>query len=423
MVSRFEYFGRGDRLNMYRAQVVPTLWFLSLNSDCRIFQNLTVPQIISEVLKRRGLDDFDQSGIRGSYPQLEYCVQYNESDFAFISRLMEEVGIFYFFQHSEDGHRMVMADSNAAFPAAKDREVSFVDNLSERSYNNEIWRWHHTYEFRPGKWAHKDFNFKTPTSNMLSAVNSLVSLQGNSAIEVYEYPGGYEVRGDGDSRAKVRMEAEEAHHDIVEGESYCRSFSPGATFTMTGHHSSAEADRPYVVTSVRHHMDALAQYTTGASSEAEGYRNEFTCVPANPPFRPLRTTWVPRIHGTQTAVVTGPAGEEIYTDEFGRVKVQFHWDREGQYNESSSCWLRVSQVHAGKGWGMMDLPRIGEEVIVSFLEGDPDRPLIVGRVYNGVNNVPFNLPAEKTRRGNMTKTYKGAGFNEMSMATPPAKNS
>ncbi|MCA9062806.1 MAG: type VI secretion system tip protein VgrG [Planctomycetaceae bacterium] len=420
MVSRFEYFGRGDRLSIYRAQVVPALWFLSLNSDCRIFQEMTVPDIIADVLKRRGLDDFDMGGVTGSYPTLEYCVQYNESDFAFISRLMEEVGIFYFFQHSEEGHKMMIGDENGTFMAAKDGDVRFVDKLSERSYNNQIWSWHHTYEFRPGKWAHKDFNFKDPKP-MSSTKNSLISLQGNSAIEVYEYPGGFEVRDEGDSRAKVRMEAEEAHHDIVEGDSYCRSFSPGYTFRMSGHHSEAESNREYLITAVRHRLDASAQYTTGASSETQGYENEFTCVPKEIPFRPLRKTQVPRIHGTQTALVVGPAGEEIYTDEFGRVKVQFHWDREGKYNESSSCWLRVSQVHAGKGWGMMDLPRIGEEVIVSFLEGDPDRPLIVGRVYNGVNTVPFNLPAEKTRRGNMTKTYKGAGHNEMSMDDTPGK--
>lgn len=421
MVSRFEYIGKGDRLSLYRAQVVPSLWFLSLNSDCRIFQKMTVKDIISEVLKRRGVTDFDLSGIRGSYPELEYCVQYNESDFAFVSRLMEGAGIHYYFQHSPDGHRMILGDSNSPFKPAKDAEVGFADNLSERSLNNSVWKWEHTYEFRPGKWAHKDFNFQIPLNDMLATANSKVRLPNNSAIEVYEYPGGFEVRDDGGSLAKVRMEAEEAHFDIVQGQSYCRSFSPGLTFKMKGHHSETESNREYVITAVRHRMDATGEFVTGGTSTIEGYENEFTCVPSSVAYRPLRKTNLPRVYGTQTAMVVGPKGEEIYTDEFGRVKVQFHWDREGKFDENSSCWLRVSQIHAGAGWGMMDLPRIGEEVIVSFLEGDPDRPLIVGRVYNGVNKVPFNLPAEKTRRGNTTKTYKGAGHNEMSMDDTPGK--
>ncbi len=421
MVSRFEYIGKGDRLSLYRAQVVPSLWFLSLNSDCRIFQKMTVKDIISEVLKRRGVTDFDLSGIRGSYPELEYCVQYNESDFAFVSRLMEAAGIYYYFQHSPDGHRMILGDSNSSFKPAKDAEVGFADNLSERSLNNSVWKWEHTYEFRPGKWAHKDFNFQIPLNDMLATANSKVRLPNNSAIEVYEYPGGFEVRDDGGSLAKVRMEAEEAHFDIVQGQSYCRSFSPGLTFKMKGHHSETESNREYVITAVRHGMDATGEFVTGGTSVIEGYENEFTCVPSSVAYRPLRKTNLPRVYGTQTAMVVGPKGEEIYTDEFGRVKVQFHWDREGKFDENSSCWLRVSQIHAGAGWGMMDLPRIGEEVIVSFLEGDPDRPLIVGRVYNGVNKVPFNLPAEKTRRGNTTKTYKGAGYNEITMDDTPGK--
>jgi type VI secretion system secreted protein VgrG len=190
---------------------------------------------------------------------------------------------------------------------------------------------------------------------------------------------------------------------------------------MEKHHSKRETGKSYIVTSVRHFMDGSNQYTTGGSQASEGYENDFTCIPAEAPLRPMQESPRPRVQGPQTAVVVGPAGEEIYTDEHGRVKVQFHWDREGQKNENSSCWMRVSQVHAGQGWGMMDLPRIGEEVIVSFLEGDPDRPIITGRVYNGQNMPPFALPAGKTRRGNMTKTYKGAGFNEMSMDDTPGK--
>ena len=289
---------------------------------------------------------------------------------------------------------MVMADTTAACEDCKDSSVSFEDNLSERSFFNEVWKWEHRYEFRPGKWAHRDFNFKAPTSDMQAAVTTLVDLPKNTAFEVYEYPGGYQFRTDGDSYARVRMESEEARHDVVSGEGSCRSFSPGARFTMTKHHSGREKGKSYFVTTVRHRMDATGQFTTGSGAN-DGYENEFTCVPVDAPYRPVRNTERPRIYGTQTAVVVGPAGEEIYPDEFGRVKVQFHWDRIGQHDENSSCWMRVSQVHAGQGWGMMDLPRIGEEVIVSFLEGDPDRPIIVGRVYNGQNMPPLQLAGGK----------------------------
>lgn len=421
VVSQFQYLGRDDRLSRYRIQVVPWLWLLTLNSDCRIFQDMSIPDILRKVLKERGFTDFDIAQVRGTYPPLEYCVQYNESDFAFLSRLMEEAGIFYFFRHEKERLLMVMADTTSAFRECKDKRIEFSDNLSERSLTNQVWKWNHRCDLRPGRWTHTDYNFKTPTSDMLASVKTKVGLPPNRGIEVYEFPGRYDARSGGDQYAKVRMEAEETAVDVVEGESYCRSFSPGVRFTMAKHHAQREQGKEYIVTQVHHMLDASGVYVTGGSGAEEEYGNSFECVPADVPYRPRRQTAVPRVRGPQTAVVVGPAGEEIYTDEFGRVKVQFHWDREGKRNENSSCWIRVSQVHAGAGWGMMDLPRIGEEVIVSFLEGDPDRPIITGRVYNGMNRPPFSLPAEKTRRGNSTKTYKGAGFNEMSMDDTPGK--
>ena len=420
-VSEFLYVGRNDRLSVYRARVVPWLWFLTLNSDCRIFQNLTIPEIVRKVLIDRGCTDFDDTQLKGSYSPLEYCVQYNESDFTYISRLMEEAGIFYFFLHEKNRLVMVITDTTSACRNCKDDQVAFSDNLSERSLPNQIWKWEHRYEFRPGKWSHRDFNFKDPATEMLSTVATQIKLPGNQNLEVYQYPGDYDVRAVGDTYARIRMEAEEAAFDVVNGESYCRSFSPGARFTISRHHSPREQGKSYIITSIIHTFDASDVFVTGRKSVSKGYSNTFKCIPATVPFRSRRTTPVSQIRGPQTAVVVGPDGEEIYTDEHGRVKVQFHWDREGQRNEHSSCWMRVSQVHAGQGWGMMDLPRVGEEVIVSFLEGDPDRPIITGRVYNGQNRPPFALPAGKTRRGNMTKTYKGAGHNEMSMDDTPGK--
>lgn len=420
-VRQFEYIGQSDRLSLYRATVVPWLWFTSLNSDCRIFQEMTAPEIIRKVFKDRGFTDFEDDFVRASYPTLEYCVQYNESDFAFVSRLMEECGISYFFRHEDSRHVLVMTDTASACKDCKDATVSFQDNLSERSYGDSIWEWRHQYEYRAGKWAYRDYDFKSPTDKLAADSSTVLNLPNNKAFEVYQYPGRYTVNDDGHLFTKVRIEAEESRYDTVNGAGSCRSFSPGAKFKMDKHHSSRETGKSYIVTSVRHFMDGSNQYTTGGGQASEGYENDFTCIPAEAPLRPMQESPRPRVQGPQTAVVVGPAGEEIYTDEHGRVKVQFHWDREGQKNENSSCWMRVSQVHAGQGWGMMDLPRIGEEVIVSFLEGDPDRPIITGRVYNGQNTPPFALPAGKTRRGNMTKTYKGAGFNEMSMDDTPGK--
>ncbi len=420
-VSRFEYLGRGDRGSMYRIEAVPWFWFATQNRDCRIFQDLSIPQILSELFRSRGFSDFDTSNISGSYPALEYCVQYNESDYAFASRLMEEAGIFYFFQHEAGKHTMVLSDSTAGCYDCKNGSVDFSDKLSERTSSSEIWRWAHSYQFKPGRWAHEDFNFKSPQNDMVATSNTTMDLPRVTDFEVYEYPGRFSVRGDGSSIADVRMQAEESQHNVVHGAGSCRSFSPGARFTIAKHHSEREKGQSYIVTEVHHQMDGSGQFTTGGSEATAGYENDFSCVPAETQYRPIRETPVPRVQGPQTAIVVGPPGEEIYTDEFGRVKVQFHWDRYGQQNEHSSCWMRVSQVHAGKNWGMMDLPRIGEEVIVDFLNGDPDRPIITGRVYNGQNMPPFSLPAGKTRRGNMTKTYKGAGFNEMSMDDTPGQ--
>ncbi len=414
-VSQFRYIGHDDRLSRYRAEVVPWTWFLSLNSDCRIFQKMTIPDIIRKVLKDRGYTDFEDSQVRASYQPLEYCVQYNESDLAFISRLMEEAGIFYFFRHEKDRLLMVMADNTSACTDCKESLVDFADNLSERSETDQIWVWEHEYELRPGKWAHKDFNFKKPTDPLLTTINTKVQLPRNQSIEVYEFPGRFEDKGKGDMYAKIRLEAEEAAVDIVYGESYCRSFSPGARFRIGRHHSPRERNKSYIVTSVSHSLDVSDAFVTGSQRATKGYENRFTCIPATAPYRPFRKTPIPRVRGPQTAVIVGPPGEEIWPDEHGRVKVQFHWDREGKRDDNSSCWIRVSQVHAGQGWGMIDLPRIGEEVIVSFLEGDPDRPIITGRVYNGDNKVPYSLPENKTRRGNTTKTHKGAGYNEMTM--------
>lgn len=414
-VSRFSYSGTGDRLSMYRAEVVPWLWFLTRTSDCRIFQKKTVPQIIDQVFKDLGFTDFKPE-LQGSHPEREYCVQYRETDFAFVSRLMEEEGIFYYFKHEDGKHTLMLCDSVSSYKDCEDKEVQFAAKLSAPEGTDQIRAWEHQYEFRSGKWAHTDYNFETPSTSLMSNAKGIVSLPGNSKFEFYDYPGEYAVKGDGESLVKLRIEEEESGYDVVRGESICRSFTPGGKFTMKKHHNAAEQGKSYVLTAVRHEATVGATFTGGSEPSEGVYRNSFICIPSSVPFRPERTTPKPAIHGVQTAVVVGPAGEEIYVDKYGRIKVQFHWDREGKKDDNSSCWIRVSQPSAGKGWGVMMLPRIGQEVVVTYLEGDPDRPLITGVVYNAEQMPAYKLPDEKTKSGfKSNSTPGGSGFNEFRM--------
>lgn len=416
VVNRFSYSGTGDRLSMYRAEVVPWLWFLTRTSDCRIFQNKTAPEIIEQIFKDLGFTDYDASGISGNHPKWDYCVQYRETDFAFVSRLMEEEGIFYFFKHEQGKHTLMLGDKTSAYEDCKDKEVQFAANLAAPESTDQIRSWEHQYEFKSGKWAHTDYNFETPSTSLLVDTKGIVPLPDSAKFEFYDFPGEYEKKSDGTSDVKLRMEEEEAGYDVVRGESICRSFTPGGKFTLKKHHNAAEQGKTYVLTAVQHEAHVGATFTGGSEPSEGVYRNSFMCIPSAVTFRPQRITPKPVVHGVHTAVVVGPSGEEIYTDKYGRIKVQFHWDREGKKDEKSSCWIRVSQPSAGKGWGMMMLPRIGQEVVVTYLEGDPDRPLITGVVYNADQMPAYTLPDEKTKSGfKSNSTPGGSGFNEFRM--------
>ena len=411
-VSRFGAMAHSVHGTTYRATVLPWLWFLTRTTDCRIFQNKTSPQIIEQIFHDQGFSDFELK-LKGQYAPREYCVQYRETDFAFVSRLMEEEGIFYFFRHENGKHVLVLADHKVAYFELAD---SAVELRHGRQLERQLTAWEHRHEFRPGRWAQTDYDFKKPRLNLMSQEETVVRLPGNQNYEMYDYPGCFEDRGRGRSLTRVRMEEEETPQEMVLGAGSYRSCTPGGTFTVRRHADDrAEEGREYVVASVEHRASVDGDYISGSGTGETEYDNRFTCIPATTTFRPSRTTPRPTVGGPQTAVVVGPAGEQIYTDEFGRVKVQFHWDREGKRDENSSCWLRVSQVHAGKGWGEMDLPRVGEEVVVAFLEGDPDRPIIKGRVYNQGQMPPFGLPDAKARCSGKTQTYQGSGYNEMSM--------
>jgi type VI secretion system secreted protein VgrG len=399
----------------YFATMVPWLWFLTQTADCRIFQKKKVPDILEKIYKDLGFSDFEKSEIKGNHVEWDYCVQYRETDFNFVSRLMEQEGICYYFRHEDGKHTLVMGDQNGAFKDLPEKEVDYPTDFASRAIEEHIKSWEHRYNFRSGKWAQTDYNFETPSTSLMAKTNTVVKLTGNTKYEVYDFPGEYADKSMGEADTKLRMEEEEAQHDIVEATSNCKTFSPGGKFKVREHRSGGEEGKTYVITSIQHSAHETLGYETGEAS-AFDYENSFTCIPDAVPFRPARITPTPIIQGVQTAVVVGPAGEEIYTDEFGRVKVQFHWDREGKKDENSSCWIRVSQVHAGKGFGAIDLPRIDEEVIVSFLEGNPDSPIITGRVYHAENMPPFGLPDSKVISGMKSNSTKGGGgYNEMIM--------
>ena len=412
-VSRFAYCGRGDRLSVYRAQVVPWLWFLTRKSDCRIFQEKSIPDIIKQIFSDLGFTDFETSEIKGAHPPWEYCVQYRETSFNFVSRLMEHEGIFYYFRHAQGKHTLVLGDQSGAYKDCVDKEVQFAANLSSPELTDQLTHWEHQYEFRTGKWAQTDYNFKEPTTGLMSQVKTVVKLDGNSKYEFYDYPGEYEKKGDGDGDTKIRMEEEEVPHNMVNGASICRSFSPGGKFKIKKHHCASENGKGYAIISTNHSASIGSSYLTGGETEFT-YHNSFTCIPDSVTFRPPRSTPKPVVHGSQTAVVVGPAGEEIWPDKYGRVKVQFYWDRLGQKDDKSSCWIRCAQTAAGKGWGSVFIPRVGQEVVVSYLEGDPDLPLVTGLVYNADQMPAYPLPDEKTKSYIKSNTSQGGeGYNEI----------
>jgi len=430
IVSRFGQGERDQTFTHYRAEIVPKLWLLTRKVRSRIFQHLAVPDILKKVLVGFGV----QYRIVGSYEPRDYCVQYRESDFAFASRLMEEEGIYYFFRHDNGSHQMMVSDvpQHLDLPAQSTVEYEETFGGGKRE-DMRIIAWEKLQELRSGKCTLWDHCFELPGKNLeaqklildsvqVGKVTHKLKVAGNDQLEIYEYPGGYAQRFDGvdkgggdrpadlqkifkdnERTVKIRMEQEELPGLQIQGSSYCRHFLPGHKFTLSKHF---DADGEYLLTRVEHRAQLDGDYRSGGELPFT-YENRFTCIPNALPFRPARVTQRPTISGIQTANVVGPPGEEIFVDKYGRVKVQFHWDREGKKNLDSSCWLRVAQPWAGKGWGAFFWPRVGNEVVVVFEEGDPDQPLIVGSVYNAENLPPFVLPLKKQLGGIRSSSVRG----------------
>jgi type VI secretion system secreted protein VgrG len=447
IVSRFsqgeQVIGQNPNefFTLYRAEIVPQFWLLSRRAQSRIFQHVNVPDILKKVLEGLNVD----YRLQGTFQPRDYCVQYRETDFNFASRVMEEEGIFYFFEHSNGTHRLVVTDAPSFNPVPEFSTVIYETVASGTRKEDRIHQWTKMQELRSGKYTLWDHCFELPHKHLEAdktiqdsvvsgTVTHKLKVGGNDKLEIYDFPGEYAQRfdgidkGGGEQPAEVqkifedntrtvgiRMQEEAALSIRIEGASVCRQFVTGHKFTLQRHFN---ANGDYLLTRI-YHAASTNQYR---SNQGEfSYTNDFQCIPAALPFRPPRVTPKPLIAGTQTAVVVGPAGEEIFTDKYSRVKVQFHWDREGQHSADSSCWVRVATHWAGKRWGAIHIPRIGQEVVVDFQEGDPDQPIIVGSVYNA-DQMPAYIgqgPDSKHKHDPKISGIKscstpgGGGYNEI----------
>ena len=426
LVSNFSYRGTEGGYTSYHAVLRPWLWFLRRTTDCRIFQDVTVRDVFEKVVKdTHGFSDYRLS-LTENYKTREYCVQYRESDFDFVSRLLEEEGIFYFFEHEEDKHTMVLGDSYSAFKAIEGSPGTGADipyrAPGESGVEMEhISEWHIRHELQSGTFALDDYDFTKPRVELLKS-STVTREHARAEYEVYDYPGRYLEISDGEFLAKVRVQELQSKYKRLSGVGDHRELSPGKLFNLIEYPFQGATDHPrasenaeYVLLKTDIEVESAEIEQMRADAENRFVVN-FIALPSREPYRPSRVTPKPVVHGPQTALVVGKAGEEIWTDKYGRVKLQFHWDREGQSDENSSCWVRVSQVWAGSNWGGMHIPRIGQEVVVSFLEGDPDRPLITGRVYNEDMMPPYPLPDNQTQSGILSRSTKDGTpelFNEL----------
>lgn len=433
IVNRFSQGIRHSRFTFYQASIVPHVWLLTQKYQSRIFQHQSVPDILKVVFE--GFEILWQ--IQGVTNKRNYCVQYRESDFDFASRLMEEEGIYYYFEHTGGKHKMVVANTPQSHPScpSKEKIPFFIDVTREaEDFVTSVNSWITDERLQTGKVMLSDFNFQLPTKILSSDQTSVFTVKDNKKLEYYDYPGGYGRKYDGVSSSgglqnselmnvetdktesvMTMMQSLDAGYRVVRGTGDCSSMTPGYRFTLFNHPNASE-NGVHVITEVTHSAHQNPEYTSGEDSE-NPYANTFTCIvhgSGKPPFRPSRRTPKPIVYGSQTAFVVGPAGEEIFTDKYGRVKVEFHWNRDRKVDESSSCWIRVGHMWAGNRWGTMFIPRIGMEVIVNFLEGDPDQPIITGCVYNPSTMPPYTLPDEKTKTTVKSNSSKGGGgFNEL----------
>ncbi|MFT5591307.1 MAG: type VI secretion system secreted protein VgrG [Bradyrhizobium sp.] len=432
IVTRFTYEGWREGMASYVAVVRPALWLLTRSSDCRIFEDPypdhdeegkpehSAVTIIKELCAKpiyNGLIKLDATKLSTIRKKRLYCVQYRESDFSFACRLLEEEGIYFYFTHTESGHTMVLADSYGAHAAVKNYEtVEFFDAASSQKIRVEaVTQWMPGGEIQAGVYELNDYDFEKSSSSIsggLKVKATIATAFRQANFEQYDYPGLYRDSEVGNALARARIESLHGQYEVISAEGNATGLTCGALFTLKGHPRS-DQNRAFLITSAQTSIVGNTFSTAGNHGEA-GFSCRFTAVGSEHSYRPARQFEKPTMQGPQTAIVVGKTGEEICTDKYGRIKVQFHWDRLGKSDGANACWVRVSQAWAGKGWGAMFIPRVGMEVVVDFLEGDPDQPLVTGCVYNSDAMPPYALPAEQTKSVIKTNSSKGGeGFNEL----------
>ncbi len=414
-VIRAAVLEESEFLTEYEVEMVSWFSFLKFHRDCRIFQEKNAQEIIEQIFGDLGYSDF-KFDLQGSPKKREYCVQYRESTFDFVSRLLEEEGYWYFFKHEDGKHTMIIGNANAKFPMCSKATLHY-DTTKSSKWEEEIREIDFQRAARTSVETRRDYNFENPSLDLTATITA--SFAGGSE-EFYDYPGMYTQKSQGDDIVALMADHQDSHVTRVHFKSVARDLACGNRVKIADHFHSDVNNELYILEFYeRCTFAGYRSQSNNRNDEARTFRYENRCTAGasdDSPYRPARKTPIPMVRGVQTAVVVGPSGEEIYTDKYGRIKVQFHWDREGKKDENSSCWIRFSTAWAGKNWGMISIPRIGQEVVVDFLEGHPDRPLVTGSVYNAEQMPPYTLPGSATQSGLKSRSSKGGGsdnFNEI----------
>ncbi|MFT3717330.1 type VI secretion system Vgr family protein [Pseudorhodoferax sp.] len=405
-VTRFSIGARSGRYYGYQASVRPWLWFLTRTTDCRIFQDLSVPDIVKKVFEDHAGASFEFKLFR-SYRKWVYCVQYRESDYNFVARLLEHEGIYWYLEHGDGQHKLVLVDSKSVHDAAPGcAALPYYEDAGQAPPDTEcVSGWQFGSSVETDHTLLRSYDFERPSA-LLEVKAQKSPPYKIGALEQYDWQGDYVQAADGTQWAEDRLDEQQTRHETAQGSTNAHGIATGHLLALERHPCDNQ-NAEYLVTRTTVHA-RNDSYETGGS--AGSWQCEFSAIPTDQQFRPPRRTPKPFVQGPQTAVVTGPSGEELFTDKYGRVKVQFHWDRQGQKDGKSSCWVRVSQPWAGQQFGFMHVPRIGQEVVVDFLEGDPDQPLITGRVYNAQQMPPWELPANATQSGVLSRSSKGGAY-------------
>jgi len=410
--------GREDRHWKYKVIIAPKLWHASRRSDFKIWQNMSVQEITDEVLQQNALRY--EWRLKGQYRKWEYLVQYGETDLNFLCRLFEHEGIYYWFEHGKDGETLILGDHQSTHkPFGGYGSIPFYPPDASRPDEDHYYAWSAARKPEPGRYQHRDYDFKKPSADLTSEFSDP---RGHlfDQYEIYDYPGHYVETGDGTVYATARLEALQVRQDVIELVGRVRGAIPGCCFTLEKHPVTA-LDREYMITRARYEV-ANNDYEGASRGEGAHFEVKIEALPADRQYRSRLKTPKPRTRGPETAVVVGPSGSEIHTDQYGRVKVHFHWDRYGKKDGGDSCWIRVSHPWAGSNFGGIHIPRVGQEVIVDYEQGDPDRPIITGRVYNAQQMPPWDLPANKTQSGFLTRSsLQGAPANANALRFEDAK--